>query len=57
MTALVAIIKALAELVKAFAWPAAALGLAWVLRAEIKNLIKRIRKLEAGWFELKRMRI
>jgi hypothetical protein len=42
VTAAIAIIKALAELIRALAWPAAAFGIAWVLRQEIRALLARI---------------
>ena len=50
VTALTAIIKALAELIAALAWPAAIIGVAWILRKEIRALLARI--LSIKWKDL-----
>jgi hypothetical protein len=50
VTALSAIIKALAELIAALAWPAAIICVAWILRKEIRALLARI--LSIKWKDL-----
>ena len=50
VTALTAIIKAVAELIAALAWPAAIIGVAWILRKEIRALLARI--LSIKWKDL-----